>query len=74
VDKQEFHSTFFSVLVPTDFSALANRAIPAAYGLVAPGGVIHLLHVVARKPGENPDSSERLRSLGPYGVRQRKEL
>jgi nucleotide-binding universal stress UspA family protein len=69
IDKQEAISTFSSVLLPTDFSPLANRAIPSAYGLVAPGGVIHLLHVVTRKSGEeDPDPIERLRALIPHGA------
>jgi len=61
--------TFRRLLVPTDFSALANRAIPVGYGLVAEGGVVHLLHVVTRKPGEDdPDPTERLRALIPLGA------
>ena len=34
------------VLVATDFSALANCAIPHAYSLVRRGGMVHLVHVV----------------------------
>jgi len=33
------------VLVPTDFSPLADAAVAAAYGLVGAGGTVHLLHV-----------------------------
>jgi len=33
------------VLVTTDFSVLANRAIPHAYSLLRAGGVVHLIHV-----------------------------
>lgn len=59
-------ATFHRVLIPTDFSPLANRAIPVGYGMVAPGGVVHLLHVVTRKPGEDdPDPTARLRALFP---------
>ena len=36
------------IVVPTDFSALADRAIAHAYGLLSQGGSIHLLHVVER--------------------------
>ena len=62
-------STFQRVLIPTDFSPLANRAIPVGYGMVAPGGIVHLLHVVTRKPGENDlDVTERLRALVPKGA------
>lgn len=34
------------VLVATDFSALANRAIPHAYSLLRSGGIVHLVHVM----------------------------
>jgi len=64
--------TFRRLLVPTDFSPLANRAISVGYGLVVPGGVVHLLHVVTRKPGEDdPDPTERLRALVPHGAAAR---
>jgi nucleotide-binding universal stress UspA family protein len=64
--------TFHRVLVPTDFSPLANRAIPVAYGLVPCGGVVHLLHVVTRHPGaDHPDPQERLRALIPPAARGR---
>jgi len=64
--------TFRRLLVPTDFSPLANRAIAVGYGLVAPGGVVHLLHVVTRKPGEDdPDPTELLRALIPQGAAAR---
>lgn len=64
--------TFRAVLAPTDFSPLANRAVPVAYGLVAPGGVVHLLHVVTHAPGEDsPDPRERLRELIPRGAAAR---
>lgn len=40
------------VLVPTDFSPRADRAIPYAYSIVEPDGVVHLLHVVSEPPGD----------------------
>jgi nucleotide-binding universal stress UspA family protein len=62
----EIIAAFRRVLVPTDFSSLASRAIPAGYGLVTPGGVIHLLHVITGTTTEaGSDSSERLRALIP---------
>ncbi|MFT3772176.1 MAG: universal stress protein [Minicystis sp.] len=64
--------TFRTILAPTDFSALANRAVLVAYGLAAPGGVVHLLHVVTREPGlGEQDLAERLRALVPQGVAAR---
>jgi nucleotide-binding universal stress UspA family protein len=71
-EEEQIIPTFRAVLVPTDFSPLANRAIPVAYGLVAPGGVVHLLHVVTHEPGEAPsDPQERLRALIPRGAAAR---
>ncbi len=60
------------VLAPTDFSALANRAIPFAYGLVGRGGIVHLLHVVTGKPDEDaPDPIVQLHELVPPSARER---
>jgi nucleotide-binding universal stress UspA family protein len=54
------------VLVATDFSALANRAVPYAYALVGPGGVVHLVHVQAGAAGESGEEAQRrLRALVP---------
>ena len=64
--------TFRHVLIPTDFSALANQAIPVGYGLVAAGGVVHLLHVITQQPGEaEPTLERRLRALIPPGASAR---
>ena len=64
--------SFRRVLIPTDFSALANRAIPVGYGLVAAGGVVHLLHVSTHQPGETDATlTQRLRSLVPPGAAAR---
>jgi len=61
--------SFRRVLIPTDFSPIANRAIPVGYGLVEPDGVVHLLYVTTGKPGEDdPDTAERLRTLIPKGA------
>jgi nucleotide-binding universal stress UspA family protein len=34
------------IVVPTDFSGLADRAVGVAYGLLEPGATLHLVHVV----------------------------
>lgn len=61
--------TYRRVLVPTDFSPAANRAVAAGYGLVAPGGVVHLLHVLTREIGEGErDPIQRLHELVPRGA------
>ncbi len=60
---------FQRVLIPTDFSSLANTAIPVGYGLVAPGGIVHLLHVVTGRPGEMDDNAKaKLTALIPRGA------
>jgi nucleotide-binding universal stress UspA family protein len=59
---------FGRVLIPTDFSDLANRAIPAGYGLVMPGGIVHLLHVVTKTTVPDSEAAERLRALVPRGA------
>jgi nucleotide-binding universal stress UspA family protein len=70
---EESMPTLRSVLIPTDLSAPANRAIPVGYGMVVPGGVVHLLHVVTRESAENFDAHgadplQRLRELVPRGA------
>ncbi len=57
---------FERVLVPTDFSAESNRAIPFAYSIAAPGGVVCLAHVGPPAGGETQEACEaRLRELIP---------
>jgi nucleotide-binding universal stress UspA family protein len=59
---------FRSVLIPTDFSPLSNRALAAGYGLLPEGGQAHLLHVLTCERGEAPpDLDARLRALVPAG-------
>ena len=43
-----------SALVTTDLSELGNRALPWAYAVVAPGGVVHLMHVIEPVHVPNP--------------------
>jgi nucleotide-binding universal stress UspA family protein len=46
---------FRHVLAATDFSELANSAIPLAYAAASQGGTVHLVHVVkAGRPGIDP--------------------
>jgi nucleotide-binding universal stress UspA family protein len=54
-----------SVLVSTDFSPLANRAIPFAYALAAPGGVVHMIHVVRPAAGDVARLRQSLQELVP---------
>jgi nucleotide-binding universal stress UspA family protein len=63
---------FRSVLIPTDFSVLAKRALGAGYGLLPEGGVVHLLHVLTCERAEAPpDLDARLRALVPAGSEAR---
>jgi nucleotide-binding universal stress UspA family protein len=71
-DEEQGIPTLRTVLVPTDFSPFANRAIPMAYGLIAPGGVVHLLHVVPREAsGDHEDLKALMRALIPRGAAAR---
>lgn len=45
---------FRRALVTTDFSELGDRAVRYAYGLVGPGGVVHLLHVLEERGLPSP--------------------
>ncbi len=56
---------FDRVLVPTDFSELSNHAIPYAYALVSPGGMVCLAHVTARFGSEEKEIARQLRALIP---------
>jgi nucleotide-binding universal stress UspA family protein len=56
------------VLVTTDFSEVANHAIPFAYSMLAHGGTVRLVHVV--RPSEFPSRltrrNERKRAKGSW--------
>jgi nucleotide-binding universal stress UspA family protein len=43
------------IVVPTDFSVLADRAIPFGYGLLAHGGTLHLVHAAGDAPKSEYD-------------------
>lgn len=62
------------VLVPTDFSEIANHAVPYAFSLSGSGGEVTLLHVVegpADKAISNRDSLvSRLRALVPHEAKE----
>ncbi|MEO5718259.1 MAG: universal stress protein [Chthoniobacterales bacterium] len=67
------------VLVATDFSELANSAVPYGGAIVAPGGTLKILHVMEAAEGinqpaadkENPKLRMQLRSLVPPEARDR---
>jgi nucleotide-binding universal stress UspA family protein len=51
-----------TVVVPVDFSASADRAVPFAYGLVGDAGRVHLLHVHVPGGDQSPDAEAELRA------------
>ena len=57
-------------LVATDLSQFANRAVPYAFALVAPGGEVDVVHV-AKDDAEidEPDLLRQLAALAPAGAR-----
>lgn len=62
-------SRFRSVLIPTDFSTLANQAVAVGYDLLPTGGDVHLLYVIT--PSTEPqlkNTAVRLRELIPLGA------
>lgn len=60
---------FRRVLIPTDFSPFADRAIAVGYGAVADFGTVYLLHVMNGQDGKDAAQLEaRLRERIPSGV------
>lgn len=57
--------TFRRVLVTTDFSPAANRALGYAVAMTADEGVVHLLHVAEDDQDPSAEVTERLRALLP---------
>ena len=56
------------VLAATDFSELGNSAVPYAFSMVQPGGVVHLVHVTAEftlSDEQREEAKRRLRALVP---------
>jgi len=71
LDLAEIHG-FHNVLVPVDFSQLSRRAIAHAYGLMRPGGIAHLVHVLRVGEGAAHDETlAALERLVPPGARAR---
>jgi nucleotide-binding universal stress UspA family protein len=61
------------VLVTTDFSELADQAIPHAYSLVRGGGTVHLLHVMHPREQHGGRSQQGLRDRS-FEARRAKHL
>lgn len=60
------------IVVPTDFSMLADRAIGVGYGLLERGGTLHLVHVDPQAQGADRDALlEKLRQRVPHDTRSR---
>lgn len=59
--------TFRDVLVATDFSDTGNRAVAHAFGLVPPGGTVHLVHVAdgGLSAGQEAELRQQLMAVVP---------
>lgn len=56
-------------LVATDLSQFANRAVPYAFALTQPGGMVHILHVVKEDAEvDEPALLRQLEALVPAGA------
>jgi len=56
-------------LVATDLSQFANRAVPYAFALTQPGGMVHILHVVKEDAEiDEPALIRQLEALAPAGA------
>lgn len=56
-------------LVATDLSQFANRAVPYAFAVTQPGGMVHILHVLKEDAEiDEPALLRRLESLAPAGA------
>ena len=64
---------YSSVLVPTDLSDRAALALPHAAALVAPGGTIHLAHVIEQPEVPNPGYAHYGPTAGTPEEQERRE-
>jgi nucleotide-binding universal stress UspA family protein len=53
------------VVVPTDFSPLADRAIPLAASLLQRGGMLHVVHVAAGSPSASAELAREVEARLP---------
>jgi len=61
------------IVVPTDFSALADRAIAFGYGLLNHGGTLHLVHAACDAPKNEHDAlMAKLKSRIPADAESRR--
>jgi nucleotide-binding universal stress UspA family protein len=60
-----------AVVVPTDFSALSDRAIPVGYSLLERGGTLHLVHVNSKGHPARDGALAQLSSRIPLGLEVR---
>lgn len=60
------------IVVPIDFSALADRAVGVAYGLLDRGATVHLVHVTGHSAALSPEEAlAKLRERIPPGADSR---
>lgn len=59
------------VVIPTDFSRLADRALTVGYALVGQGGTVHLVHVLSAGDDVEGDTTAQLRNRIPCDAESR---
>jgi len=64
-------STPRAIVVPTDFSALSDRAIPVGYSLLERGGTLHLVHVNSKGHAARDAALAQLNARIPLGLELR---
>jgi len=70
--KPRVTSTPSTIVIPTDFSPLADRALGYGYGLLSAGGRVHLVHVVrSLSEANDPELRAKLAERIPAGAEAR---
>ena len=59
------------IVIPTDFSPLADRALALGYSLLGGGGTVHLVHVLIDDGGNEDSAAAQLRNRIPADVESR---
>ncbi|MDQ3338060.1 MAG: universal stress protein [Myxococcota bacterium] len=60
-----------SVVVATDLSAFANRAVAHGFAIAEPDAEVHIVHVVKDGEGDHGDLSKQLSALAPPNTKQK---
>jgi nucleotide-binding universal stress UspA family protein len=60
-----------SVVVATDLSAFANRAVAYGFAIAEPDAEVHIVHVVKDNDGDHGELSKQLTGLAPPNTKQK---